>query len=171
MICRKRWRRHSFKETNDSFLLFQLWGQAAWTILTYTKLHDRKFSRNDLSPKTVRRRGNMSLKFGHQKIFSSIQIEMDLFLLQNNSETWGCPWNWERWFLTQLYKIFFTLFVIQTGIRPVVKGRNGTEKVSICNPNVFQKWIPQRTNILRHTDLFLNIMFLKDSYQIYCIIY
>lgn len=60
-------------------------------VILYQTMHNRKFSSYDLSPKTMRRKGNMSLKFSHQVICNRIEIENYLFLLQNNAETWECP--------------------------------------------------------------------------------
>ena len=108
-------------------------------INSYQKMLNRKFNSNDLSPKNIRRRGKKSLKFGHQKVFSSIQTKM--YLLQNNTETWRCPWNWEKWVLTWIYEMFFTWFVIETGTRPIVKDGNIIEKVSICIASIFQECI------------------------------
>lgn len=86
-------------QRNLWFLLFKLWGQAAWTILICTW---HCTGENTAALVQKRTRGNMSPNLGHQKIFSAIQTEMDLFLLWNSTETWGCPWNQERWVLTEL---------------------------------------------------------------------
>lgn len=88
-------------QRNLWFLLFKLRGQAAWAILICTWQCTAE-NRAALIQKTVRTRVNMSPNLGHQKIFSAIRTEMDLFLLWNSTETWGCPWIQERWVLTEL---------------------------------------------------------------------
>lgn len=93
-------------------------------VILYQTMHNRKFNSYDLSLKTMRRKGNMSLKFSHQNICSRIQRENYLFPLQNNAETCGCPWNWERWILLGCIKCFSP--VLQYRLKYVLQSRTKT---------------------------------------------
>lgn len=93
-------------------------------VILYQTMHNRKFTSYDLSSKTRRRKGNMSLKFSHQNICNRIQIENYLFLPQNNAETWVCPWNWERWILLGGMKCFSP--ALQYRLQNVLQSRTVT---------------------------------------------
>lgn len=119
MNCKKRWKMHNFKACDSFFSNNE--GRLHEQCYLVPNNAQHKIQQLWFITKAMKRKGNMSLKFSYQNICNRIQIENYLFLLQNNAETWICPWNWERWILLGSMKCFSP--VLQYRLQYVLQSR------------------------------------------------